>query len=201
MREIFPGLWHWTTFHQNIRTEVSSHYVEPAGLLVDPMLPEAGVDAFADRERPRRVVLTSGNHTRDARSFADAYGIPIVTSREGAERIGGALEVETHGDGDELAPGVQAVRLDVLSPDEYALHITVTEPAISLCDGLHNYGGLGFFGDEHLGDDPEQVKAGLRQQFRTLLERDFDHLLFAHGDPIVGRGKRALEEFLAGQPG
>ena len=201
MREIFPGVWHWTAFHENIRTDVSSYYVEPAGLVVDPMLPEAGLEAFTDRERPQQIVLTSGNHTRDARTFADAYGIPIVTSREGAERIGDALEVETHGDGDQIAPGVKAVQLGVLSPDEYALHITITEPAIALCDGLHHYGGsLGFFGDEYLGDDPEQVKAGLRQQLATLLELDFDHLLFAHGEPIVGDAKRALRDFLAGEP-
>ena len=31
-----------------------------------------------------------------------------------------------------------------------------------------------------------------------LLERDFEHLLFAHGDPIVGNGKTALRAFVAG---
>jgi hypothetical protein len=202
MREIFPGVWHWTAFHQNIKAPVSSYYVEPAGLLVDPMLPPDGVDALAERERPQQVVLTSGNHTRDARSFADAFGIPIVTSREGAERLDGALDVETHGDGDDIAPGVRAIQLGVLSPDEYALHITVSEPAIALCDGLHHYGDeLGFFPDDLLGDDPERVKAGLRQKLRTLLERDFDHLLFAHGDPLVGNGKSTLREWLAQQPG
>ena len=82
-------------------------------------------------------------------------------------------------------------------PDEYALHFAVAEGAIAFADGLHHEGGeLGFFDDDLLGDDPEAVKRGLVEQFRALLERDFDHLLFAHGDPIVGGGKRALRAFV-----
>ena len=32
---------------------------------------------------------------------------------------------------------------------------------------------------------------------RGLLERDFEHLLFAHGEPLVGGGKSALRDFVA----
>lgn len=71
---------------------VSSYYVEPAGVLIDPMLPEAGLGAFEGRSRPRQVVLSSGNHIRDTRSFVEAFGCTVVVSREGAERIGGKLE-------------------------------------------------------------------------------------------------------------
>ena len=44
-------------------------------------------------------------------------------------------------------------------------------------------------------DDPEGVKTGLRRSYRRLLDLDFDSLLFAHGDPIVGGGKEALRRF------
>lgn len=196
LREIFPGVLHWTALNENINARVSSYYVEPAGVLVDPMLPEEGVRAFDGRTKPQQVVLTSGNHTRHAEQLAEAFGCPIVTSREGAERIGGALAVETYGDGDDVAPGVRAVHVGVLSPDEYALHITVTEGALAIADGVNHYADtLGFFSDGLLGDDPEAVKEGLKRRFRTLLERDFEHLLFAHGDPIVGNGKTALRAF------
>ena len=40
------------------------------------------------------------------------------------------------------------------------------------------------------------VKAALKDAFRGLLELDFDHLLFAHGEPLVGGGKAALQDFL-----
>jgi hypothetical protein len=196
VREILPGVHHWTAAHPALGLQVSSYYVEPAGVAIDPILPEDGLDAFSGRGRPHQVVLTSGLHTRDADRFADAFGCPIVISREGAERIGGALNVETYADGDDIAPGVRAVQVGVLCPDEYALHITATEGALAFADGLHHYGdSLGFFGDDLLGNDPDAVKEGLKQQFRALLQRDFDHLLFAHGDPIVGDGKTALRAF------
>ena len=196
MREIFPGVLHWTAINHNIGARVSSYYVEPAGVLIDPILPEDGLDAFEGRELPQQVVLTSGNHTRDADRFAEAFGCVIVTSHEGAERIGDALAVETFSDGDDVAPGIRAVHIGVLSPDEYALHLTVTEPAIAIADGVNHYADtLGFFSDDLLGDDPDAIKNGLKQRFQTLLERDFEHLLFAHGDPIVGNGKAALRDF------
>jgi hypothetical protein len=44
-------------------------------------------------------------------------------------------------------------------------------------------------------DDPEQTKAELRDAYRRLLELDFDLLLLAHGDPVVGDGKAALRAF------
>jgi len=59
-------------------------------------------------------------------------------------------------------------------------------------------GSIGFVRDELIGDDPEAVKRGLARAFEGLLELDFDHLLFAHGEPLVGGGKAALREFSAG---
>jgi hypothetical protein len=48
-----------------------------------------------------------------------------------------------------------------------------------------------------MGDDPAGVKRGLRQAFRKhLREREFDHLLFAHGAPLIGGAKDALGRFL-----
>jgi hypothetical protein len=44
--------------------------------------------------------------------------------------------------------------------------------------------------------DPERDKQALRDSLRGLLMRDFDNLLFAHGEPLVGGGKQALRDFL-----
>ena len=43
---------------------------------------------------------------------------------------------------------------------------------------------------EHGGSDSQALE--------RMLERDFDTLLFAHGDPLVGGGRQALERFVAG---
>jgi hypothetical protein len=200
MREIFPGVYHWSVFHEPIRTNVSSYYVEPAGIVIDPKIPEEGVTSLPGR--PQQIVLTSGHHHRDAARLAEELGIPIRVSREAADRLGGTLEVEVFGHHDEVAPGVTAIHIGKLSDDEGALHIAVGEGAIAFADGLIRYGGaLGFVPDELIGERPDQVKEGLKDAFRGLLTRDFDHLLFAHGDPLVGGGKEALRKFAASPAG
>jgi hypothetical protein len=176
---------------------VSSYYVAAAGIVVDPKVPEEGLDALPGR--PEQVVLTSGHHHRDARAFADAFAIPVRASAQAARRLGDTLEVSPFADGDEIAPGVSAIRIGVICPDEDALHIAVAEGAIAFADGLVRFGEqLAFVPDRLLGDDPEEVKAGLRERFEGLLTRDFDHLLFAHGAPLVGGGKAALRRFAVG---
>ena len=195
MVELLPGVFHWSVFHEPIRGRVSSYYVRPAGIVIDPKLPDGGFEELPGR--PEQVVLTTGLHNRDARQFAEAFDIPIRASEEALERLGGDLEVEPFRDRDEIAPGVTALTIDKLAPDEGALHIAVDAGALAFADGIHRYGGaLGFFGDDLLGDDPGAVKQGLKDAYRGLLTRDFDHLLFAHGDPLVGRGKAALKKFV-----
>ena len=68
----------------------------------------------------------------------------------------------------------------------------------ALADGIvrHEDGPLGFVPDEYMGGDLEAVKGALRDVYRRLLERDFDHLLLAHGFPWIGGGKQALREFV-----
>jgi hypothetical protein len=52
--------------------------------------------------------------------------------------------------------------------------------------------GLTFVPD-FLMDDPEETRAGLRTAYQRLLgELEFDHLLLAHGDPVIGDAKQQL---------
>jgi hypothetical protein len=197
MREICPGIYHWTTFHDGIGFPVSSYYVEPAGALIDPRIPDEGMNAFTGHEPPHQIVLTTGLHARHAVLFAETFRCVIRVSPQALERVSGGLESDLYTDGEEVAPGITAIHIDAIAPDEYALHIALDGGAIALADALHRYDGeLGFFSDELLGDDPEAVKAGLREALRELLTRDFEHLLLAHGDPLIGDGKAALRAFL-----
>jgi hypothetical protein len=197
MREILPGLWHWTTFHDGIGVRVSSYYVEPAGALVDPRVPEEGLAAFEGRARPQQVILTIGLHLRHSERFAEAFGCTVRASRAAQERIGDALPTTPYRDGEEVAPGITAIEVGALAPDEYALHIDVGDGAIAFADALTRYGGaLGFVPDGLMGPHPDRVKAGLIDAFRGLLAREFDTLLFAHGEPLVDGGKEALRAFV-----
>lgn len=197
MQTILPGLFHWTTFHDGIGARVSSYYVERAGALIDPREPEDGIEAVGGDDRPQQVILTSGLHARHAERFAAAFGCVIRASPEALDRLDGALDAQVYSEGEEVAPGVTPIYIGAIAPDEYALQIDVDGGAICFADALVRYGEtIGFVPDALMGADPAAVKDRLRNALRGLLTRDFDHLLFAHGDPLIGGGKTALRDFL-----
>src|SRR5437763_16576711 len=106
MRELRPGLFHWTTFHEGIRAPVSSYYVEPAGAVIDGRVPDEGLEAaFAGHEPPRVALLTTGLHLRHADQFAEAFGCALRAPAEARDRLGPDQAFEPYGDGDAVAPG------------------------------------------------------------------------------------------------
>jgi hypothetical protein len=198
MQEIVPGIFHWTAFHEGIGFDVSSYYVEGSATLIDPMLPGEGIDAFRDLRRPERVVLTCRHHYRRSNRFVEEFGVSVHCNEAGLHEFEGGPRVGGFRPGDTVAPGIRALEVDVLSPDETALHIDAQGGAIAIADGLVHFGDgrLGFVRDDFM-DDPEHDKRGLRAAFgRVMAEEAFDSLLFTHGDPVVGTGRHALERFL-----
>ncbi len=195
MEEVVPGVWHWTAEHPKIHMEVSSHWVPTSGTLIDPLLPpDVGIDAF--REQPPKLILLSNrHHLRHAERFAEELGCAIECSKPGLHEFEGGVDVQGFEFGSEVAPGIEALEVGAICPDETALLIRDAR-ALLIADGIMRYGGeMRFVPDQLLGDDPEGVKAGLREAYSRLLDRDFDSLLFAHGDPMVGGGKDALRRF------
>jgi len=70
-------------------------------------------------------------------------------------------------------------------------------PAAAVADGVvrRGNGSLSFVPDELLVDDPSKVdgvKQGLRAAYRRLAQERFEHLLMAHGNPILHEGRLAL---------
>jgi glyoxylase-like metal-dependent hydrolase (beta-lactamase superfamily II) len=195
MDEVIPGVCRWTAKHPKIGIEVSSHWVPKAGAVIDPLEPPGGgLDAFAGRP-PNRVLLSNRHHLRHSERFAERFGCTIHCSKPGLHEFEGGPAVEGFEFGEEVAPGIEALEVGAISPDESALLLRDAR-ALLLADGIIRYGEeLSFVPDGYLGDDPEGVKAGLREAYARLLDRDFDCLLFAHGDPLIGEGKRALREF------
>jgi hypothetical protein len=194
MEEVLPGVRRWTAKHPNIGALVSSHWVPAAGAVIDPLEPQEGVEAF-DQDPPSRVLLSNRHHLRHSERFAELFGCTIHCSRPGMHEFEGGPQVEPFDFGDEVAPGIEALEVGAICPDESALLIR-DAGALVIADGIVHYGDeLAFVSDRLLGDDPEQVKRDLRAAYTGLLERDFDNLLFAHGDPVIGGGKAALRDF------
>ena len=198
MREIADGIHHWTATHPNIGVEVSSYFLERAGTLVDPMASDEAVAWFRDSgPTPDRIVLTNRHHLRGSERFRDEFGCSILCHRSGLHEFRDGPEVEGFAFGDDLAPKLKALEVGVLCEEETALHFDHGSGALAFADGVVHYGeDLAFVPDHLLGDNPDFVKEGLRRAYARLLDRHFDVLLFAHGDPIVEDGKERLAEFV-----
>src|SRR5919112_1286356 len=153
MHELQPGLFRWTAFHEGIGMEVSSLFVAgETAALVDPMLPEGGVEAVARLGTPEAIVLTNRHHLRHAERFVKAFECPILCHEAGLHEFAdGGPTVTPFRFGDTLRPGVEALKRD--------------------------------------------IRAAVGRLLE--LDREFDTLVFAHGDPVDTGGREALERFLA----
>ena len=198
MKEILPGLFHWTTFHERIHQEVSSYFYEPSYALIDPRVPSEGLTWFRDKD-PELILLTNRHHYRHSGQFREAFGCPVFCNEFGLHEFAGGPEVKGFSFGEEVAPDIVALEVGAICPEETALHLReVGGGALAFADGLIRSvdGSLTFVPDFLLGDDPEEVKRELKSSLGHLLDRSFDNLLFAHGMPLIGGGKEALVTFL-----
>lgn len=84
----------------------------------------------------------------------------------------------------------------LLTSDDAVLRIEAGDGALLFADSVIHYGELGFVPDNLIGEDPERVKALIRQRSAALLDERFDNLLFAHGTPMIGGGREALRAFV-----
>jgi hypothetical protein len=195
MHEIAPGIVHWSAMHEGIGSEVSSYWLPEAGVVLNPMLPEEGIDAFRERP-PSAVLLTNRHHLRRSDAFVEAFGCSVHAPEAGMHEFGGdAPDVRPFRPGDEVPGGGRVEEVGAISPDEVALHFPGLS-ALAVADGVINYDGLGFVPDQLMGEDAEGVKEGLLAAFDRLAGLGFEHLLIAHGPPVVGGGARALREFV-----
>lgn len=193
MDELAPGLIDYRAFHRGIGITVHSHYVVDPGVLIDPMPADGELPG-----EPRMAVLTNRHHLR----HAPDYGCPILCHEAGLHQFEGSdVHVDGFAWGDELAPGVRALEVGVLCPEESALHIAVGDGFLAFADAvIRDDEQLTFVSDGLLGDDPVAIRSGLLDAFTRLLEQeDFDGLLLAHGAPTASGGRAELEAFVAAE--
>ena len=198
MQEIRPGIWHWTQRHPKIKMAVSSYYLEPERVLIDPLIPDEGLDWFADRP-PRNIYMTIRHHYRHCGEISKRYGCEVWCVEQGMHEFTDGEVVRPFKFGDILPGDIEAVEIGSLCPDEGALYVAREGGCVALADGCvrRDDGPLQFVPDVLLGEDPAAVKAGLKRAYaKVIAAYEFDHLLLAHGLPWIGGGKAALQEFV-----
>jgi hypothetical protein len=199
IHEVLPGVLHWSAPHPSAGIDSGSHYLVEEGILIDPIAPREGLEWFDGREI-REILLTNRHHTRSAFDLQDRLGVAIRAPRTGMHELP-ADRVRPYDFGEELSDGIRPHAVSESWPDETSLEIPRYR-AVAIADGVINYDGLGFFPDDLLGEDAEEEKQRLREGFaRLAADVAFDHLLLAHGTPVIGDGRERLRRFAAGEDG
>jgi hypothetical protein len=177
---------------------VSSYALEDEGVLINPLLPDGDRGVIADLELSA-IVLTNRHHMRDSEELA-GEDLVIHVPEAGLWDLGGVqAQLAGYKDGDELPGNLKAYEVGALSDDEFAV-FSPAHRALAVADGVirDGDGPLQAVPDDLMGDDPAAVKRGLAQAFTRLCdELEFDHLLLAHGLPVVGDGREQLREYAA----
>jgi hypothetical protein len=204
MREVLPGVFHWQAFHPKIQMHVASYWIDEPGVLVDPLIPpDAGIEWFAGRDTPpTAIVLSNRHHYRDSAALAGAFDCPVLCNSAGLHEFTRGEQVTGFDPGERLPGGLLACDVGAICPDETALHLA-DRRALFIADGIvrsdpqDGPGQLGFVPD-WLMDEPARTKQGLLDAFERLLEElEFEHLMLAHGGPVVGDGRAQLQQLIA----
>lgn len=203
VQEVLPGVFHWTARHPKIGSQVSSYWLDQSGVLFDPLIPpQEGLEWFAAREVPPVAILLSNrHHFRESDRFAERFDCSVQCNSAGLHEFSHGEPVRSFEVGDVLPGDVVACELDAICPDDTALYVR-GKAALVIADGVvrggppGEGGPLGFVPDS-LMDDPPATKRGLLDACsRLLAELDFEHLLLAHGGPVIGDGRELLQDLV-----
>ena len=186
MNEIVPGVFHWKEKHPNIGADVSCYYLLDERVLIDPMQPAEGLDWFREHGEPEHILLSNRHHYRDSGKFVETFGCTVYASRPGMHEFSDDQPVQPFDFGEELPGGVKAYEAGAICPDDTALYIPA-HSALSVADGAHQLRRSrlrprGAPGRRHRGDEARDPRVIRPDSGRV----EFDNLLVAHGEPIVG---------------
>ena len=211
MRELRPGLWHWTAPHPEWQPDepwdqnVSSYAVDDGKrlLLFDPIAPPSEIETLA-AEREAAVVLTAPWHERDTESLVERLGMPVYTPLpDSAEYLMETygITAEQAGDGSpdivwlvregkgEAHPYAAGDRLDVgveafpgQKPNDMVLWIE-THGAVVAGDTLVDFGN-GLEINARWLEYQKAEREDVVAGLRPLLELPVEHVLATHGGPF-----------------
>ena len=183
MKELQPGLWHWSARHPGWTEEddlaghgwgpdVSSYAFALDGrlVLIDPVIPPGGTDKLI-QGREAVAVLTCPWHARDALKLQ----LPLYSPASEQDHVDSAI---AYAAGDTLPVGIRA--LPGLEPVDLVLWIerhralVFGNTLVDLGNGLDLPDDWGPSGISH---------AAVRGQLRQCLELPFELALPTHGSP------------------
>ena len=206
-RDLAPGLWRWTGWHEEWKEEVGSvcWQGEDAVCLIDPIVPPLESDRFwsvldSDAERlalPVHIFITIYWHTRQARVIAQRYNARLwahAPAQAPIERRAGPVS-ELFAARDPLPGGMEAFQA---RGSEVVFWIP---GARALVTGDVILGAKG--GGLELCPESWHPKSGghakVRENLSALAGLPIERVLVSHGEPVLEGGRVAFERLLSAE--
>jgi len=187
-------LYHWSVYDPAIKCEIGCTALKVASgwVVIDPVpLAEAAWKELLALASLRAILLTNGNHVRDAAALRERHRVPVVTAPD-TRHDTTELKADVTLLPNELLYGITSIAIPGASAGETAFFsqtgVMVLGDAV-----IHTHPeiGLELLPDKYCAD-AKQNRASLRK----LLTLDFHTLTFAHGAPVTNRAREKLGALL-----
>ena len=122
MQEVLPGVFHWTRAHPKIEIEVSSYALADEHVLIDPLIPETGLDAIPIE--PQHILLTNRHHYRDSGVLAEHFGCKVWCVEQGLHEFKQGEQVGAFQFGETLPCGIEIVEVGAICTDDMRVRRT-----------------------------------------------------------------------------
>ena len=193
-QQLSDTLYHWSVYEPSVKCEIgcTALKLESGWVVIDPV-PLAGAvwKELLALASLRAILLTNGNHVRDAVGLREQHDVPVVTAAETLRDITELKPDVTLLPG-EMLYGITSIAIPGATPGETAFYSETG--VMTLGDAVINVSpesGLELLPEKYC-TDAEQNRASLR----NLLNFDFHTLTFAHGAPLTTRAKEKLSALL-----
>ena len=196
LQMIGPELALWHAFDPIAKAELFSTAVRcPRGLLlVDPIpLAHSAEDELLALGPVVGIVVSNANHWRASALLAEKWGVAVFGHASLADDAVGAFQPLRQGD--MILDSLQLIEIPGAAPGEITLHCSANHGSFILGDALIHFDPYGFtlLPAKYCTDYKQ-----MQQSLRTLLEYQFERILFAHGTPILSKARSRLEHLLNG---
>jgi glyoxylase-like metal-dependent hydrolase (beta-lactamase superfamily II) len=184
----------WSVYEPSVKCEIGCTAIKAGSgwVVIDPVpLSKSSWEELLAEAPLRAILLTNGNHVRDAANLGKRHQVPIVTAPDTRRDIT-ELRPEVSLLPGELLYGIQAFPIPGATLGETAFFSDTG--VLVLGDAVINVSaerGLEFLPDKYCTDAKQN-----RESLRKLLTFDFKILTLAHGAPVVDRAKDKLAALL-----
>jgi glyoxylase-like metal-dependent hydrolase (beta-lactamase superfamily II) len=197
MREILPGVFHWTVDWPGV-FPLESYWLktDTGSILIDPIEgPDLG--AIEESGDVLAVILTTGGHERSAGLFARRTGATMYIPAVDERLIENPGEYATYEDGETLPGRMLAIATpgQRMADGEHALLSPLHGGTLIVGDCLGTAAKWTPWEELPLGGHPRNHPHPA-ESLSHLLDHEFENLLPGHGQPILGGARAALQKLI-----